>query len=60
MNLGTKNLQVSQAESRCKVASTADVIVPGHGPAFHVTNEIREKLFQQFEEIKLKKSDYSA
>lgn len=59
MNLGSPDLQVSQAESRCKVAHIADVIIPGHGPAFKITRKIREKLSQQFEEIKSKKSDKS-
>lgn len=33
-----------QRKNRLKVADMVDFIVPGHGPAFKVTREIREKL----------------
>lgn len=55
MNLGAPGLQETQAESRCRIAHIADIIIPGHGPAFRITKKIREKLSQQFEEIKSKK-----
>lgn len=36
-----------QKENRMKVASIVDVIVPGHGPAFKVTEEMRKILQEQ-------------
>lgn len=33
-----------QENSRAKIASKADYIVPGHGPMFRVTEEMKEKL----------------
>ncbi|XP_059617693.1 metallo-beta-lactamase domain-containing protein 1 [Phlebotomus argentipes] len=36
-----------QRWNRAEVASTADVIIPGHGPAFAVTEEMRRELKRQ-------------
>lgn len=36
-----------QVESRCRVIDMADIIIPGHGKAFKVTQEHREKCYQQ-------------
>lgn len=38
----------AQFENRSKIADMVDYIVPGHGEAFPVTTEIRDKLRQQF------------
>ncbi|KAJ0182634.1 hypothetical protein K1T71_002003 [Dendrolimus kikuchii] len=38
---------IQQMRNRLKVANIADWIVPGHGPKFQVTNEIRESLKRQ-------------
>ncbi|XP_016845302.1 metallo-beta-lactamase domain-containing protein 1 [Nasonia vitripennis] len=54
INLGTPDLKEVQALSRSKIANLADIIIPGHGPAFKVTEEIRKKLAQQLEQIKSK------
>ncbi|XP_045458690.1 metallo-beta-lactamase domain-containing protein 1-like isoform X1 [Melitaea cinxia] len=39
--------EVLQRKNRSKVAQLADWIVPGHGPKFKVTDEIREILLKQ-------------
>ena len=54
MNLGTPELREVQAISRCKIADISDVIIPGHGPPFYITKEIREQLSKQLDQIKLK------
>ncbi|XP_055712655.1 metallo-beta-lactamase domain-containing protein 1 [Phlebotomus papatasi] len=36
-----------QKENRLKIASMVDVIIPGHGPAFKVTEEMRKILQEQ-------------
>lgn len=54
INLGTPDLKEVQALSRSKIANIAGIIIPGHGPAFKVTEEIRKKLAQQLEQIKSK------
>lgn len=33
-----------QEKSRAKIANIADYIIPGHGPMFRVTNEMKEKI----------------
>lgn len=40
---GTEN-EVLQRKNRLKIAEMADFIIPGHGPKFRVTDEMREKL----------------
>ncbi|XP_055680528.1 metallo-beta-lactamase domain-containing protein 1 [Lutzomyia longipalpis] len=40
--------EATQRRSRAKVASIADTIIPGHGPAFAVTPEMRKSLQEQF------------
>ncbi|KAJ8684171.1 hypothetical protein QAD02_019963 [Eretmocerus hayati] len=49
MELGVSDLRKVQASSRCKIASLADVIIPGHGPPFRVTEEIRNQLSEQLQ-----------
>ncbi|XP_055902703.1 metallo-beta-lactamase domain-containing protein 1 [Eupeodes corollae] len=44
--VGSEN-QKAQYKNRCKVAEIADWIIPGHGEAFKVTQEIRDKLKEQ-------------
>ncbi|XP_011505063.1 PREDICTED: metallo-beta-lactamase domain-containing protein 1 [Ceratosolen solmsi marchali] len=56
INLGVPELRQVQALSRCKVANISNVIIPGHGPPFFVTDNIRNQLAKQLEEIKLKQS----
>lgn len=41
---------VQQMKNRSKVADTADWIVPGHGPKFQITEEIRRTLKKQMGE----------
>lgn len=43
INAGTEN-EKQQRKNRLKVAEMAQFIVPGHGPMFEVTEEMREKL----------------
>lgn len=38
---------VRQMRNRSKVANMADWIVPGHGPQFQVTDQIRQTLRKQ-------------
>ncbi|XP_058793679.1 metallo-beta-lactamase domain-containing protein 1-like isoform X2 [Phymastichus coffea] len=52
MNFGMPELREHQATSRYMIADFADVIIPGHGSFFHVTNEIKKKLMNQLEMIK--------
>lgn len=42
---GTENEKL-QRENRLKVAEMVDFIIPGHGPRFKVTEEMRQKLRQ--------------
>jgi glyoxylase-like metal-dependent hydrolase (beta-lactamase superfamily II) len=37
-------MEKMQRQNRLKIAEIADFIVPGHGPKFKVTEEMREKL----------------
>lgn len=37
-------MEKMQRQNRLKVAEIADFIIPGHGPKFKVTDEMREKL----------------
>lgn len=48
---GSQNIEL-QKENRSKIANLADVIIPGHGPQFTCTNEIREKLHQDIIDTK--------
>ncbi|XP_003746687.1 metallo-beta-lactamase domain-containing protein 1 [Galendromus occidentalis] len=41
--LGGSEKPLKQAENRVKVLRIADYVVPGHGPMFKVTEDIREK-----------------
>lgn len=43
---------MQQIKNRSKVADLANWIVPGHGPKFQVTQEIRESLRRQTEQHK--------
>lgn len=43
LNAGSEN-STEQKKNRTFVADMVDVIIPGHGPAFDVTNGIRDKL----------------
>lgn len=40
---GTESKE-QQLVSRVKIAQIADVIVPGHGPLFKISKEIRQKI----------------
>jgi len=43
IDAGTEN-EIVQRKNRLKVAEMVDFIIPGHGPRFKVTEEMREKL----------------
>lgn len=40
---GTEN-EYAQRQNRLKIAEMVDYIIPGHGPKFQVTDDIRQKL----------------
>ncbi|XP_047508438.1 metallo-beta-lactamase domain-containing protein 1 [Pieris napi] len=46
MSVGSED-PIQQAKNRAKIADAADWIIPGHGPMFKVTNEIRTVLRNQ-------------
>lgn len=43
LNAGSENV-TEQKKNRTFVADMVDVIIPGHGPMFNVTKDIRDKL----------------
>lgn len=43
LEAGSEN-ESDQITNRLKIAEIADIIIPGHGPPFHVTERYREKL----------------
>nr|XP_003706977.1 PREDICTED: metallo-beta-lactamase domain-containing protein 1 [Megachile rotundata] len=45
--LGTTELQKTQSQMRCYIANIADFIIPGHGPMFSVTDDIRKIIKDQ-------------
>lgn len=49
--LGRPELVKTQAENRLAVITWADYIVPGHGPMFKVTDQIRKLLSDQINEF---------
>ncbi|XP_076281974.1 metallo-beta-lactamase domain-containing protein 1 [Lasioglossum baleicum] len=48
-DLGTVKLQKIQSQWRSYVINTADFIIPGHGPMFRVTSEMRKIVTDQKE-----------
>ncbi|XP_076174108.1 metallo-beta-lactamase domain-containing protein 1 isoform X2 [Ptiloglossa arizonensis] len=46
-DVGTVELQKTQANMRAYVITKADFIIPGHGPMFHVTNDMRKIIKDQ-------------
>lgn len=47
MDLGTFNLRETQAHSRNKIVNLVDIIIPGHGPPFEVTEQVKKKVSEQ-------------
>ena len=52
MDLGTLNLCKTQALSRSKIVNLVDIIIPGHGAPFEVTEEVKKKVEDQLSSIK--------
>ncbi|XP_076662139.1 metallo-beta-lactamase domain-containing protein 1 [Halictus rubicundus] len=50
-DLGTVELQKVQAKWRSYIINTADIIVPGHGPMFRVTSEMRKMIMDQKQQL---------
>lgn len=51
IDAGSQNVEL-QKENRSKIAHLADVIIPGHGPQFKVTDKIRAKLRKDVADMK--------
>ncbi|CAK9816595.1 Metallo-beta-lactamase domain-containing protein 1 [Anthophora plagiata] len=45
--LGTTELQKTQSQMRCNVIDVANFIIPGHGPMFSVTDNMRRTIKNQ-------------